>query len=115
MDALQIAEAEHLRGQIALDQRRAGDAARLLLSPARRLEPLSAGLARETHLEALGTAKAGTVTALQTVTGLLTPAVAAAILPLALLVVTARGRLSRPTGVLLILAYAARVTAALAR
>ena len=45
---------EHLRGQIALDQRRGSDAARLLLSAARRLEPLDAGLARETYLEALG-------------------------------------------------------------
>jgi ATP/maltotriose-dependent transcriptional regulator MalT len=44
---------EHLRGQIALEQQRGGDAARLLLSAARRLEPLNAGLARETHLEAL--------------------------------------------------------------
>jgi ATP/maltotriose-dependent transcriptional regulator MalT len=42
-----------LRGQIALDQRRGGDAARLLLNAARRFEPLNAGLARETHLEAL--------------------------------------------------------------
>jgi hypothetical protein len=52
-DALQAAEVEHLRGQIALDQRRASDAARLLLSAARRFEPFDAGLARETHLEAL--------------------------------------------------------------
>ena len=52
-DALRAAEVEHLRGQIALDQRRGSDAARLLLSAARRLEPLNAGLARETHLEAL--------------------------------------------------------------
>ena len=44
---------EHLRGQIAFDQRRASDAARLLLSAARRLEPLNADLARDTHLEAL--------------------------------------------------------------
>jgi DNA-binding CsgD family transcriptional regulator len=55
-DALQTADVEHLRGQIAFDQRRAGDAARLLLSAARRLEPLYVGLARETHLEALGAA-----------------------------------------------------------
>src|SRR5439155_959370 len=47
------AEAEHLRGQIALEQQRGGDAARLLLSAARRLTPLNAPLARETHLEAL--------------------------------------------------------------
>ena len=56
LDALRTAELEHLRGQIAFDQRRAGDAARLLLSAARRFEPLNAGLARETHLEALDAA-----------------------------------------------------------
>ena len=53
LDALQTAEVEHLRGEIALDQRRGTDAAQLLLSAARRLEPLSARLARETHLESL--------------------------------------------------------------
>jgi DNA-binding CsgD family transcriptional regulator len=53
LDALQAAQAEYLRGQIAFDQRRAPDAARLLLSAARRLETLNAALARETHLEAL--------------------------------------------------------------
>jgi DNA-binding CsgD family transcriptional regulator len=47
------AEAEHLRGQIALEQQRGSDAARLLLSAAGRLTPLDAPLARETHLEAL--------------------------------------------------------------
>jgi DNA-binding CsgD family transcriptional regulator len=52
-EALQAAEVEHLCGQIALDQRRTRDAAPVLLSAARRLEPLDAGLARETHLEAL--------------------------------------------------------------
>jgi AAA ATPase domain len=51
--ALRIAEVEHLRGQIALDQRRGSDAARLLLNAACRFEPLNAGLARETLLEAL--------------------------------------------------------------
>ena len=56
MPALQAAQAEHLRGQVAFDQRRAGNAARLLLSAARRLEPLDPQLARETHLEALGAA-----------------------------------------------------------
>jgi DNA-binding CsgD family transcriptional regulator len=55
-DALRVAEVEHLRGQIALVQRRGSDAARLLLSAARRLEPLNPRLARETHLEALGAA-----------------------------------------------------------
>jgi DNA-binding CsgD family transcriptional regulator len=52
-DALRTAEVEHLRGQIALGQQRGGDAARLLLGAARRLEPLNADSARETHLEAL--------------------------------------------------------------
>jgi DNA-binding CsgD family transcriptional regulator len=56
LDPLQTAELERLRGQIAYDQRRVGDGARLLLSAARRLEPLDSGLARETHLEALGAA-----------------------------------------------------------
>jgi DNA-binding CsgD family transcriptional regulator len=55
-DPLRTAEVEHLRGQIAFDQQRAGDAARLLASAARRLELLKADLARETHLEALGAA-----------------------------------------------------------
>ncbi len=55
-DARRAADVEHLRGQIAFDQRRAGDAAGLLLSAARRLEPLNAESARDTHLEALGAA-----------------------------------------------------------
>jgi DNA-binding CsgD family transcriptional regulator len=55
-DAARTAEVEHLRGQIALMQRRGSDAARLLLRAARRLDPLDADLARETHLEALGSA-----------------------------------------------------------
>ena len=53
LDALSAAEVEHLRALIALVQRGPSDAARLLLSAARRLEPLDAGLARDTHLEAL--------------------------------------------------------------
>jgi DNA-binding CsgD family transcriptional regulator len=52
-DALRTAQAERLRGQIALDQRRDTDAAALLLGAARRLDPLNVELARETHLEAL--------------------------------------------------------------
>ena len=56
LDALRNAEVEHLRGQIAFEQRRGRDAAQLLLSAAGRLEPLDADLARETHLEALETA-----------------------------------------------------------
>jgi DNA-binding CsgD family transcriptional regulator len=50
---LATAAVEHLRGQIALEQQRGRDAARLLLSAARRLEALDPYLARETHLEAL--------------------------------------------------------------
>jgi DNA-binding CsgD family transcriptional regulator len=53
LDQLQAAEVERLRGQIALDQRRGGDAARLLLDGARRLEPVNVGLARAAHLDAL--------------------------------------------------------------
>jgi DNA-binding CsgD family transcriptional regulator len=58
VDALRSAEVEHLRGQIALEQRRGGDAGRLLASAARLLEPHDAALARETHLEVLGAAVA---------------------------------------------------------
>jgi DNA-binding CsgD family transcriptional regulator len=53
LDALQAAEVERLRGQIALEQRRGGDADRLLLSAARRLQPIDAGMARAAHLDAL--------------------------------------------------------------
>jgi DNA-binding CsgD family transcriptional regulator len=52
-DALRAGEVERLRGQIAAHQRRGSGAARLLLSAARRLEPLNPALARETHFEAL--------------------------------------------------------------
>src|SRR3984885_9809732 len=57
--AVEAAEVERLRGQIALEQRRGSDATRLLLAAARRLEPLDAALARETHLEALWEAAVG--------------------------------------------------------
>jgi DNA-binding CsgD family transcriptional regulator len=53
---LRRASAEHLRGQIAFDQQRGADAARLLLSAARRFEPLDPRLARDTYLEALAAA-----------------------------------------------------------
>jgi DNA-binding CsgD family transcriptional regulator len=56
MSALQAAEVEHLRGRVAFDQRRVGDAARRLVGAARRLDPLDPSLARATHLEALGAA-----------------------------------------------------------
>ena len=59
LDALRTAEVEHLRGQIALEQRRRTDAGRLLASAARRFEPLDADLARETHLEVLAAAMVG--------------------------------------------------------
>ena len=44
---------QRLRGQIALDLSRGGEAAPLLLDAAKRLESLDAPLARETHMEAL--------------------------------------------------------------
>ena len=53
LDAQQAAEVERLRGQIALDQRRGGDAGRLLLGAARRLHPVDAGMARAAYLDAL--------------------------------------------------------------
>jgi cation:H+ antiporter len=49
-----------------------------------------------------------------TVTGILVPAIAATILPVALLLVTPGGRLTRSTGALLVLGYGAWVTAVLA-
>jgi hypothetical protein len=52
LDAYSTAEAEHLRGQIALEQQRGADAVALLLSAAGRLAH-STFAARETHLEAL--------------------------------------------------------------
>ncbi|MEV6638865.1 AAA family ATPase [Amycolatopsis sp. NPDC051371] len=55
-DAVRGAEAERLRGQVAFDQRRGSEAARLLLRAAAHLAPVDAGLARETYLEALGAA-----------------------------------------------------------
>ena len=55
-DDLRAAKVTQLRGQIALDQRRATDAVRLLVDAAQQLEPLDRDLARETYLEALGAA-----------------------------------------------------------
>jgi DNA-binding CsgD family transcriptional regulator len=55
-DELRAAKVKHLRGQIALDQRRATDAVRVLVDAAQHLEPLDRRLARETYLEALGAA-----------------------------------------------------------
>ena len=56
VDALQTAEIERLRGEIAFDQRPRRRGARLLVSAARRLDSLDAQQARTTHLEALGAA-----------------------------------------------------------
>ena len=53
---LRRALVEHLRGQIAFDHRRGGEAARLLLSAATQLESLNPGLSRESYLEALAAA-----------------------------------------------------------
>jgi DNA-binding CsgD family transcriptional regulator len=55
-DALRSAGVERLRGQIAFDRGRYDEATPLLVGAARRLEPLNASSARETHLEALVTA-----------------------------------------------------------
>jgi cation:H+ antiporter len=49
-----------------------------------------------------------------TVTGILVPAIAASVLPAALLLVTLGGRLNRATGAVLVLGYGAWVTAVLA-
>jgi DNA-binding CsgD family transcriptional regulator len=56
LDHLGRARCEMLRGQVAFDQLRPREAARYLAGAARRLEPVAIGLARKTHLEALGAA-----------------------------------------------------------
>jgi DNA-binding CsgD family transcriptional regulator len=56
LDELQRARLDRLRGQITFARTRGSDAPALLLDAAKRLEPLDAGLARETYLEALGAA-----------------------------------------------------------
>ncbi|HEY1509698.1 MAG TPA: AAA family ATPase [Solirubrobacteraceae bacterium] len=61
LDELGRGRTDLLQAQIALEQRRAGDAGRLFLSAARRLQPLDPELARETYLEALGGAMASDV------------------------------------------------------
>jgi DNA-binding CsgD family transcriptional regulator len=53
LEKLDDAMSQRLRGQIALDLSRGGEAASLLLDAARRLETLDVRLARETYLEAL--------------------------------------------------------------
>jgi DNA-binding CsgD family transcriptional regulator len=61
LDELGWARVDLLRGQIASEQRRGGEAGRLLLSAARLLEPLDPELARETYLEALAGAMSSDV------------------------------------------------------
>jgi DNA-binding CsgD family transcriptional regulator len=55
LDELQRARVDRLRAEFAFNLRRS-DALPLLLAAARRLAPLDAALARETHLDALGAA-----------------------------------------------------------
>jgi DNA-binding CsgD family transcriptional regulator len=61
LDELGRARVDLLRAQIALEQRRGGDAGRLFLSAAKRLEPLDPELARETYLDALAGAMSNDV------------------------------------------------------
>jgi DNA-binding CsgD family transcriptional regulator len=56
LDELQRARLERLRAEIAFARTRGSDAPAQLLDAARRLEPLDAALARETHLEAIAAA-----------------------------------------------------------
>jgi DNA-binding CsgD family transcriptional regulator len=56
LDELQHARSERLRAKIAFARTRGRDAPALLLDSARRLEPLQAAMARETHLEAMAAA-----------------------------------------------------------
>jgi DNA-binding CsgD family transcriptional regulator len=56
LDELQRARLERLRAEIAFARTRGSDAPVLLLDAARRLEPLDAAMARETHLEAMAAA-----------------------------------------------------------
>ncbi len=56
LDEFQRAALERLRAQVAFERTRGSDAPALLLDAARRLEPLDAGMARETHLEAIAAA-----------------------------------------------------------
>lgn len=56
LDDLQRARVDLLRAQVAFATSRGGDAPRLLLMAARRFEPIEAGLARETYLDAINAA-----------------------------------------------------------
>ena len=56
LDELERARLERLRAEIAFARTRGSDAPALLFHAARRLEPLDAAMARETHLEAMAAA-----------------------------------------------------------
>ena len=56
LDELQLSRVDLLRGQIALASRRGNSAPALLLTAARRLEPLDPALARDTYLDAFSAA-----------------------------------------------------------
>jgi DNA-binding CsgD family transcriptional regulator len=56
LDELQRARLERLRAEIAFARRRGSDSPARLLNAARRLEPLDAAMARETHLETIAAA-----------------------------------------------------------
>jgi DNA-binding CsgD family transcriptional regulator len=56
LDELQRARLERLRAEIAFARTRGREAPALLLGAARRLEPIDAEMARETHLEAMAAA-----------------------------------------------------------
>ena len=56
LDELERARLERLRAEIAFARTRGSDAPALLFDAARRLEPLDAAMARETHLEAMAAA-----------------------------------------------------------
>jgi len=56
LDELQRARLERLRAEIVFARTRGSDAPALLFDAARRLEPLDAAMARETHLEAMAAA-----------------------------------------------------------
>ena len=61
LDELGRARVDLLQAQIAMEQRRGGDAGRLFLTAASRLETINPELARETYLEALGGALASDI------------------------------------------------------
>src|SRR3954447_19940069 len=56
LDELQRARLERLRAEIVFARTRGSDAPTLLLGAARRLDPLDAAMARETHLDAMAAA-----------------------------------------------------------